>query len=90
MSCDPIMTSVCSFALSELLVTNGTYCIYIYIYSRARYYSVQVRIELSRRVADFDKTKSSTIAEGPRDASCQLKPCQLPRNSAENYLYDKS
>ena len=28
-------------------------------------------------------TKSSAIAEGPRDVSCQLKSCQLPRNSAE-------
>jgi len=28
-------------------------------------------------------TRSSAIAEGPRDASCQLKPCQLLRNSAE-------
>ena len=28
-------------------------------------------------------TRSSAIAEGPRDASCQLISCQLPRNSAE-------
>jgi len=26
---------------------------------------------------------SSAVAEGPRDASCQLKSCQLPRNSEE-------
>jgi len=28
-------------------------------------------------------TRSSAIAEGPRYASCQLKFCQLPCNSAE-------
>ena len=28
-------------------------------------------------------TRSSAIAEGPRDASCQLKSCQFLRNSAE-------
>jgi len=29
------------------------------------------------------QTKSSAIAEGPHNASCQLKSCQLPHNSAE-------
>jgi len=28
-------------------------------------------------------TRSSAIAEGPRDTSCRLKSCQLPRSSAE-------
>ena len=30
-----------------------------------------------------EETRSSAIAEGPRDAPCQLKSCQMPRNSAE-------
>jgi len=29
------------------------------------------------------KTKSSAIAEGLCDPSCQLKSCQMPRNSTE-------
>jgi len=33
--------------------------------------------------SSVDNTRSSAIAEGPRDASYQLKSCQLPRNSAE-------
>jgi len=28
-------------------------------------------------------TRSSAIAEGPRDVSCQLESCQLPCNRAE-------
>ena len=29
------------------------------------------------------RTRSSAVAEGPRDVSCQLKSCQLPCNSAQ-------
>ena len=29
------------------------------------------------------RTRRSAIAKRPRDASCQLKPCQLSHNSAE-------
>jgi len=35
------------------------------------------------RTADTLDTRSSAIAEGPRDVSCELKSCQLPRYSAE-------
>jgi len=32
------------------------------------------------------KTRSSAITEEPHNASCQLKSCQLPRNSAETLV----
>ena len=34
---------------------------------------------LERRVSSPNLTRSSAIAGGPRDASCRLKSCQLPR-----------
>ena len=48
--------------------------------------SPEFRKKLQRKVRSFlilILTRSSAIAEGPRDASRQLKSCQLPRNSAE-------
>ena len=42
-----------------------------------------VALETRRNLPAIDVTRSSAIAEGPRDASCQLKSRQLPRNSAE-------
>ena len=42
-----------------------------------------VKIGDFRQIPGYISTRSSAIAEGPRDASCQLKSCQLPRNSAE-------
>ena len=36
-----------------------------------------------RTCCRYSSTRSSAIAEGPRDATCQLQSCQLPRNSAE-------
>jgi len=41
-----------------------------------------IRLQPELQAVGF-KTKSSAIAEGPRDASCQLKSSQLTRNSAE-------
>jgi len=42
----------------------------------------RAQLRLQKSTASF-RTRSSAIAEGLRDASCQLKSCQLPRNSSE-------
>ena len=44
---------------------------------------VKARLNCDRNGLKQEKTRSSAIAEGPHDASCQLKSCQLSRNSAE-------
>jgi len=36
------------------------------------------------------RTRSSAIAEGPRDASCQLEILPVATQQCRNYLYDKS
>ena len=51
-------------------------------------YSMRSGINSRRKAAARQRlgminTRSSAIAEGPRDASYQMKSCQLPRNSAE-------
>ena len=46
-------------------------------------HSLWVQVYRPTKLRPSDTTRSSAIAEGPHDASCQLKSCQLPRNSAE-------
>jgi len=46
-------------------------------------YGVTLVVVVLRGVVTRDATRSSAIAEGPRDASCQSKSCQMPHNSAE-------
>jgi len=53
-----------------------------YVYRTCDLLLITVRNNASS-VASVCNTRSSAIAEGPRDALCQLKSCQLPRNSAE-------
>jgi len=47
------------------------------------YCDESVCLSVCLSVRSHISTRSSAIAEGPRDASCQVKSCQLPRNDAE-------
>jgi len=50
------------------------------VYAMALCLSVRVCLSVT---SQSSTTRSSAIAEGPHNASCQLKSRQLPRNSAE-------
>jgi len=50
------------------------------VYAMALCLSVRVCLSVTSRSST---TRSSAIAEGPHNASCQLKSHQVPRNSAE-------
>jgi len=54
--------------------------VYIHIYRVAQ---KSVHFSTHHIFGTVEDTRSSAIAEEPRDVSCQLKSCQLPRNSAE-------
>ena len=51
-------------------------------FSRSSKYLISIHVR-PRGQRGTVNTRSSAIAEGPRNASCQLQSCQLPRNSAE-------
>jgi len=57
--------------------------------NRNRSYTGHKHIQTVVNETILASTRSSAIAEGPRDASCQLKSCQLPRNSAETTSPDQ-
>ena len=63
-----------------------SYCVLVHCLPHDHYNSDNLStLQRTRDVETSEEkyTRSLAIAEGPRDASCQLKSCQLPRNSAE-------
>jgi len=68
---------------NPLQLTNLTAWCNQILYSRALNALAIQSFQIFVLLPTKPSTRGSAIAEGPRDASCQLKSCQLPRNRAE-------
>ena len=70
-------TYLCVFLLDSVILLS-------FVFTTRCYASTVLAMALCLSVTNqCSTTRSSAIAEGPRNALCQLKSCQLPRNSAE-------
>ena len=79
----PIMNGLIQTLITDSYLCTASFCVgpkYLTVSAHTKKQSFDV---LHARAAYVVTTRSSAIAEEPRDASCQLKYCQLPRNSAE-------
>jgi len=63
--------------------SGSFFCLTVYIYLFIHIKSYTNYKTDRHRPTVRTMTRSAAIVEGQRDASCQLKSCQLPRNSAE-------
>jgi len=77
-----------SFFSNCVLVYGSCMCsavvLYVVLSSSSSFYLNQATWPIHKHTKTYRQvTRSSAIAEWPRDASCQLKSCHLPRNSAE-------
>ena len=75
----------CSFCTKEITQTHQIQSFLIKIHHNARNILCKTSTKTVTQciLQCITIKRSSAIAEGPCDASCQLKSCQLPRNSAE-------